>query len=102
MDVKQIFQKSRKSQNNNNSDNQRKRSVESLIQFYEHRPLFYNKNIEKENSSKKKSGKTLSKKLTRSAQHQIIVQSSPELHKSVKFKEIESQDKGTNYQNLMK
>ena len=98
MDVKQIFQKSRKSQNDSNSGNQRKKSVESLIQFYEHHPLFYNKNVEKENSAKKKSCKTISKKSTRDVQRQIIIlQSNLESHKSVKFKEIESQDKGTNH-----
>ena len=95
MDVKQIFQKSRK--NNNNSDNQRKRSVESLIQFYERHPLFYNKNIEKEDSSKKNPGKTMYQKSFKNAQQQIMVKSNPELHQSVKFKEKESQDKGTYY-----
>ena len=121
MDVKQMFKKSKISQGNDNKDEPSKRSVESLIQFYESNPLFYNKCYEKEKSSWKKSFKsnltksnktnqqkliaksnpeitpksTLSPNSNSKCEQHLIAQSNPELYKQKTQKEVEPPDKGT-------
>ena len=79
MDIKQMFKKSKISPGNDNKDESCKRSVESLIQFYESNPLFYNRLFEKENSSKKKSFKSNLTKSNKTNQQKLIAKSNPEI-----------------------
>ena len=115
-----MFKKSKISQGSDNKDESMKRSVESLIQFYESNPLFYNKCYEKEKSSKKKSYKwnltksnitsqqklifksnpeitpksTLSPNKKSKSEQPLKLQSNPELYQQKKQKDVEPPDKG--------
>ena len=98
MDTKQIFKKSKNNQSDiQENEKQQKMRVESLINFYENNPIFYNREIKNKKSVEKKPQKSdILSKISGKSDKPSKVKSNFKQKIPKEPKQKESQDKGTN------
>lgn len=98
MDTNQVVNPSKKSQPDTQKNGQQQNiRVESLINFYEQNPIFYNRKIEKEKSVKQKITKSnIWSKVSGKTHKQPEVKFNSEQHTQKQPKQKEIQDKGIN------